>query len=112
MYLPKEDIYNLLKDNLDCDVSQTQPTVFNELPFVNFEISNNSIELMLDNEIGYQDLDVSIHIWAEDSVSASELLSRIEELMRQELYQMTYSADVPNIGDIFHIVTRFSKKVG
>jgi len=112
MYLPKKDIYNLLKQNLNCGVAQTQPTVFNELPFINFEISNNSVELMLNNDIGYQNIEVSIHIWAGDSVTASNLLSNVEELMRNDGYKMTYSADVPNIGDIFHIVTRFTKNVG
>lgn len=112
MYLPKKDIYDLLKNNLECGVAQTQPTVFEDLPFVNFEISNNSVSLMLDNDIGYQNVEASIHIWANSSVEASNLLSTIEELMRNEGYQLTYSADVPNIGDIFHIITRFTKIVG
>ena len=112
MYLPKKDIYDLLKGNLECGVAQTQPTVFNKLPFVNFEVSNNSVELMLDNEIGYQNIEITIHLWAEDSVSASNLLSAVEELLRSKGYRLTYSADVPNIGDIFHVVTRFTNIVG
>ena len=112
MYLPKKDIYDLLKANLNCGVAQTQPTVFNDLPFINFEVSNNSVELMLSNDIAYQNIEITIHIWADNSVSASNLLSSVEELLRQNGYQLTYSADVPNVGDIFHIVTRFIKVVG
>ena len=112
MYLPKKDIYDLLKDNLECGVAQTQPTAFNDLPFVNFEVSNNSVSLMLDNDIGYQNIEVSIHIWADNSVEASNLLSTIEGLMRNDGYRLTYSADVPNIGDIFHTITRFTKIIG
>lgn len=110
MYLPKKDIYEILKE-LKVEVSQTQPTVFNKLPYINFSITDNSISLDLNNEINCQDIEVQIDIWAEDSVSASNLLSKTEEKMRENLYTMTYSADVPNPGNIFHIVSRFQTKI-
>lgn len=109
MYLPKRDINKILKE-LGCGVSQTQPTVFNELPHVNFSVTGNNPTLFLDNDIAYQTINVQIDIWANDSVSASNLLSNLEEKMRSNYYNMTYSADVPNSGDVFHIVTRFTKK--
>jgi len=49
MYLPKRDINKILK-KLGCGVSQTQPTVFNELPHVNFSVTGNNPTLFLDND--------------------------------------------------------------
>lgn len=110
MYLPKKDIYESLK-TLDYYVSQTQPAQFNELPAVIFKVGNNSINRDLDNNILSQDLEVQIDIWAEDSVTASTVLSQVEETMRSNLYEMSFSNDVPNIGNLFHIVSRFTKLI-
>lgn len=107
MYLPKADINNSLK-TLNYYVSQTQPTVFNDLPALIFKVGND-VNLDLDNEISSQDLEVTIDIWAEDSVTASKVLSEVEKVMRQNYYRMTYSNDVPNNGNLFHITTRFTK---
>lgn len=107
MYLPKSDIYNSLKQ-LNYYVSQTQPATFNELPAIIFKVGN-SINTDLDNNILSQDLDVQIDIWAEESVTASKVLSQVEETMRSNLYRMPYSDDVPNIGNLYHIVSRFTK---
>ena len=113
MYLPKSDIYNSLKDLTYNDktiyVSQTQPAQFNDLPAVIFKLGNNSINTDLDNNILSQDLEVQIDIWAEDSVAASEVLSLVEETMRSNLYNMSWSNDVPNVGNLYHIVSRFTK---
>ncbi|MCI8309104.1 MAG: hypothetical protein HFJ45_02610 [Clostridia bacterium] len=110
MYLPKKDIYQILK-SVNTNVSQTQPTAFNKLPYINFSITDNSVNLDLNNNINYQDIEVQIDIWAEDSVSSSNLLSKVEEKMRENLYILTYSSDVPNTGNIFHIVSRFQTKI-
>ena len=110
MYLPKADIYNLLK-TLGYGVSQTQSTVFNELPYLTFRVIGNDSSLFLDNSIAFQNVEVQIDIWADTSVEASEILSKVEEKMRSDFYNMTYSADVPNIDNTFHVVSRFSKKI-
>lgn len=107
MYLPKTDIYNSLK-TLNYYVSQTQPTEFTDLPAITFRIGDNSVNLNLDNEIISQDIEVIIDIWAEDSVTASNVLSQVEETMRQLKYQMSFSNDVPNIGNLYHINCRFT----
>lgn len=111
MYLPKEDIYNLLKE-LNVGVSQTQPTKFNDLPFINFSITQNEIQTDLDNEILSQNIEVQIDIWGKDSISTSKLLREVEAKMRKELYLMTNSRDVPNVGNLYHIVARFTCKRG
>jgi hypothetical protein len=110
MYLPKSDVYNSLKQ-LNYYVSQTQPATFNELPAIIFSVGNNALDYDLDNNIISQDLEIVIDIWAEDSVKASKVLSQVEEIMRKNLYKMSYSNDVPNNGNLFHILSRFTKIV-
>lgn len=108
MYLPKSDIYNSLK-KLNYYVSQSQPSTFNELPAIIFKIGNNSINYDLDYNIVHQDIEVILDIWAEDSVTASKVLSEVEEVMRLQNYMMSFSSDVPNIGNLYHINNRFKK---
>ena len=110
MYLPKSDIYNSLKQ-LNYYVSQTQPATFNDLPAIIFSVGNNSINTDLDNNILSQDLEIQIDVWAEDSVTASKVLSQVEEIMRSNLYNMSFSNDVPNVGNLYHIVSRFTKLI-
>ena len=110
MYLPKTDVYNGLK-TLGYFVAQTQPAVFTDLPAVIFSVGNNAVSTDLDGEISSQDIEIQIDIWAEDSVTASTVLSQVEELMRSNLYILSFSNDVPNAGNLYHIVCRFTKIV-
>lgn len=110
MYIPKSDIYSSLK-KLDYYVSQTQPPTFNELPAIIFNVGNNTLNYDLDNNIISQDLEIIVDIWAEDSVTASKVLSQVEEIMRLNLYNMSFSNDVPNNGNLYHISNRFTKLV-
>lgn len=108
MYLPKSDIYNSLK-KLNYYVSQSQPNIFNNLPAIVFNVGNNSINYDLDNNIGTQDIEVIVDIWAEDSVTASKVLSEVEQTMRLQNYRMSFSGDIPNTGNLYHINCRFQK---
>ncbi len=110
MYLPKTDIYNSLKE-LPYHVSQTQPAIFTDLPAIIFSVGNNAITTDLDGDIASQDVEIQIDIWAEDSVTASTILSQVEEIMRSNLYIMSFSNDVPNVSNLYHIVTRFAKSI-
>lgn len=110
MYLPKADIYNSLL-TLPYFVSQTHPDIFTDLPAIIFSVGNNSVSADLDGEISSQDIEIQIDIWAEDSVTASTVLSQVEELMRSNLYIMSFSNDVPNISNLYHIVCRFAKQI-
>ena len=110
MYLPKTDVYNSLKA-LPYHVSQTQPAIFTDLPAVIFSVGNNAVSTDLDGEISSQDIEVQIDIWAEDSVTASTVLSQVEGIMRSNLYIMSFSNDVPNVSNLYHIVSRFAKTV-
>lgn len=110
MYLPKTDLFNSLK-TLNCFVSQTQPPVFTELPAIIFSVGNNAVSTDLDGGIASQDIEIKIDIWASDSVSASTILSQVEELMRSNQYIMSFSNDVPNVSNLHHIACRFAKLI-
>ena len=109
MELPKKDVFNILS-TLSYTLSQSSEAVFNELPTLTFRVGNNSVNLDLDNEILCQDIEIIIDIWAEDSVTASNMLNEVEALMRQHGYKLNFSADVPNVDkNLNHISTRFVK---
>ena len=110
MYLPKADVFNSLK-TLPYYVSQTQPPIFTDLPAIIFSVGNNAVSTDLDGNISSQDIEIQIDIWAEDSVTASSVLSQVEELMRSNLYIMSFSNDVPNVDNLYHTVCRFSKQI-
>ena len=110
MYLPKTDVYNSLK-TLPYYVSQVKPPVFNELPAVIFGVGNNAISTDLDGDISSQNIEITIDIWADDSVTASTVLSEVEQIMRSNLYIMSFSNDVPNTSNIHHIACRFAKNI-
>ena len=110
MYLPKTDVYDSLKA-LPYFVSQTKPAVFTDLPAVIFNVGNNAVTADLDGAILSQDIEIQVDIWAEDSVTASTVLSKVEETMRSNYYIMSYSNDVPNAGNLHHVVSRFTKTV-
>ena len=110
MYLPKADVYNSLKE-LPYHVSQTQPATLTDLPAIIFSVGNNSVSTDLDGEISSQDIEIQIDIWAEDSVTASTVLYQVEKLMRSNLYILSFSNDVPNVSNLYHIVCRFAKRI-
>ena len=110
MYLPKTDIYNGLK-TLGYYVSQTQPAIFTDLPAIVFNVGNNAVSTDLDGNITSQDIEIQLDIWAEDSVTASTILSKVEELMRSNLYILSFSNDVPNTSNLYHIACRFAKLI-
>ena len=110
MYLPKADVYNSLK-TLGYYVSQSHPAVFTDLPAIVFNVGNNAISTDLDGDILSQEIEIQVDIWAEDSVTASTVLSQVEETMRLNQYIMSFSNDVPNAGDLYHIACRFAKIV-
>lgn len=108
MYLPKKDINDILSA-LNYQVEQNNAVVFNDLPVINFKVSDNSVDMDLDGEIREQDIEIGIDIWAESSVEASQILDSVELAMRANEYKMTFSSDIPNIDNVFHINTRFRK---
>ena len=108
MYLPKADIFNWLS-TLGYTVLQEYDNEFNTLPVLTFYAADNSVNLDLDNEITHQEISIVIDIWADDSTTASRILSETEALLRSKKYRLEFSADVPNPDEsLHHINTRFS----
>lgn len=107
MYIPKTDIVTILKQ-LNAEVYQIRPEVLEVFPCVTYYIADNRPELVLEKEIGYQEIKVVIDIYANTSVEAGDLLTDLEEKMRAEDYRLDYSADVPDPDGYAHITTRFN----
>ncbi len=110
MYLPKSDIFSWLK-TLPYSVLQKKPPIFNTLPAITFKVGNNNVNLELDNTIGNQDIEIIIDLWANDSVTASQMLSDVEALMREHDYIMVFSGDIDDPSGLYHTSTRFNKIV-
>lgn len=107
MYNPKQDIYTALQE-AGAVVLQGSQEVFTKTPAITFSVSDNSIELDLNNEIASQELTIILDIWTESSMEASELQAKTEEIMRSLGYRLSYSADVPRPeGALHHINCRF-----
>lgn len=108
MFKPKSEIYNKLKTLPGVTVRQGAQTVFADTPAVTFRLDNNAVNLDLDKNIASQDIAVAVDIWADDSPTASNLLSEVEAKMRELNYRLSFSADVPAPeGALYHIATRF-----
>lgn len=108
MFNPKKEVFEKLKELEGVTVSQSSQNVFNTLPAVTFNVQNNSVNLTLDNEIASQDIIIGVDVWAESSVQSSSILAQVEAKMRELLYQLTSSVDVPNPDQsIHHIACSF-----
>lgn len=104
----KTTIYNALSALSGVSVSQGDQVVFNTLPAVTFNISNNINNLGLDNTILSQDAEIKVDIWGSSSTEASSTLALTEGVLRGIGYTLSYTQDVPNPdAGIFHITTRF-----
>jgi hypothetical protein len=112
LYTPKADVYatlQTLQDNTpDLVIYQVRPEVLTTFPCLTFQISDNSATLELVGDIGEQNIEVTINIYANTSKESGELLIAVEGAMRGEGYKMISSFDVPDEDMISHIVTRFS----
>lgn len=109
MYLPKTYIFSMLNElkTIPYDVKQSNQNVFTKLPAVTFRVSTNKIQLDMDNEISSQNVEIIIDIWSEDSVTASNVLSDVERIMRMSEYRLDFSADIIDPNGLFHITSRF-----
>lgn len=110
MYTPKTEVYNTLKA-LGYHCLQGSQATFNdgEVPAITFRIGSQSAELDHDLAIGAESVEMIVDIWADDSVTATRILSEVVDAMREIHYRLTYSADVPApTGALFHTTARFT----
>ena len=107
LYNPKPEIFKKLSE-LDYPVTQSSQNIFNTVPAITYSIQGNSADYDLDNEIASQSILVSVDIWTDDSKTASSILAQVEAKMRELLYRLNTSLDVPSPeGALYHINATF-----
>ncbi len=107
MIEPKKSVYTILSALDGVNVYQARPEQVIEYPCITFFVSNNSPTYVLEKEIGYQEMEVTIDIYAKTSSESGELLSTLEQAMISNGYRLTYCSDVPN-DDASHLTTVFN----
>lgn len=108
MYNPKREVYQKLAELKGVTVSQSSQNVFNEVPAVTYRVANNAANYSLDNEITRQDIRITVDIFTEDSVTASDVLAKVEAKMREINYRLEASLDVPAPKDaLYHVNATF-----
>ncbi len=103
---PKADIYTILSQ-LEANVYQARPEQVIEYPCITFFVSSNIPGYVLEKEIGFQNIEVTIDIYTKTSKESGSLLASLESLMLDNNYRLVFSADIPN-DDSSHITTRFN----
>ena len=107
MFMPKKEVYNALKA-LGYSCSQGSQPVFNKTPAITFYISDNAPTYDLDKYIVGQEVEITVDIWADDSVTTTNVAKQAEVAMREIDYLLTYQADIPRPeGALYHIQMRF-----
>lgn len=107
MFNPKKEVYTALK-TLGYPVMQGSQAVIAETPCITFSVQGNGVNLDLDNDITHQEVIIGVDIWADDSITASDILAKVEAKMRGIFYRMTNSLDVPNPDpSLFHTACSF-----
>ena len=108
MYHPKSEVYTALNAINGVTVRQASQKTKAAIPSITFFVSDNAVELNLDNEIARQDVLVTIDIWAATSSAADTLLTSVETKMRAIGYRLSFVMDVADPQNIAHISTRFT----
>lgn len=104
---PKPEVYATLS-SLGYSTAQSSQNVFNEVPAITYRVINNHTRYDLDNQIVIQEVEIAVDIWANDSVTASSILSEVELKMRSINYRLQTSLDVPAPkGSLYHINATF-----
>lgn len=108
MVIPNEQVYTILAEAGGVEVYQKRPEVISELPCITYYIADNRVEVDLSKEIGYQEAKVVVDIWSNTSKEGSEILSKIEQAMREQGFMLEFSSDVDDPEMISHITSRFN----
>ncbi len=92
----KQEVYQALKTLDGATVTQNNQTVFNETPAITFSLSNIYTDQNLERQIIRAEIEVKVDLWAETTKENSQLLKRVEQLLRQNDWRLTYAQDIPN----------------
>lgn len=107
IYEPKKDIYTILSAMDGVTVYQSRPEVIKNLPSITFYVGSNVPEYLLEKDIGLQEIEIVIDIFAETSKESGALLAALEEIMLENDYRLVFNMDMPE-DDLHHITTRFN----
>lgn len=108
MYIPNADLYTILSTFKSGVTALTErPETIEIVPSVTYRVEDNGIEIDLGKEIAYQNIIVIVDIWASNKKDASEILSALEEDMRDNNYVLNFSSEVSD-PRLAHITTRFN----
>ncbi len=105
MLEPKKDIYTILSGV--GTAYQNRPQLIKEIPCLYYYVSSNVPVYVLEQNIGYQEIEVVVDILANTSSESGTLLSSLESAMLSEGYRLTYCADIPD-DNYSHITTKFN----
>lgn len=108
MYQPKTDLFSLLSEIDGVSVYQNKPQINANFPCIVFLVADNKVNGTLDKEIGFQEMIFNIDIYAKTSLESSELLTTLEELLRDNYYRLASSVDLIEQDGYSHIATRFN----
>lgn len=107
LFNPKTEVYSTLS-SLGYACTQGSQDVFNEVPAITFSVTGNEPIYDLGKHIDGSNVEITVDIWANDSVTASSIAKEAEVAMRNIDYLLTYLADVPSPqGALYHINMRF-----
>jgi hypothetical protein len=107
LYEPKKDVYEILNTIDGVTVYQNTPEVFKDLPTIVFYIDSNVPEYLLEKDIGYQDIEIVVDIFAKNSAGSGSLLASLEQVMLENDFRLMMAMDVPD-ENTSHITTRFN----
>jgi hypothetical protein len=112
IFEPKAEVYSILStvtvEGLDINVYQARPEIIESFPSVTFFISSNVPSYDLSREVGPQDIEVTVDIWAETSSDSGLIFKAVESAMKESDYRLTFSTDVADPDGISHINTVFN----
>lgn len=109
-YEPKKDITTILKTvSSSVPVTQGRPEVIKDFPSITFEVSDNRPQYTLSKELGPQEIEVIVDIWATTSKESGTILKALLDTMITHNYVLSFSNDVtdPSLEKISHVTTRF-----
>lgn len=104
---PKSKIYTILSGIEGATTYQMRPRVVEDIPCFMYSVTGDTPVYSLDKEVEYQNIEVSIDIFAENSQTSGSLLATLVETMLTNNYRMTFCTDVSD-DDYSHIATIFN----
>ena len=90
----KPQIYALLKQVPNCEVTYYRPNNFTTLPLITYtETVNMQTNLAFDTEERYSQLQYQIDVYAESSSQASDIAIAVDTLMRGKGFVRGFASD-------------------